>query len=167
VSLAGIVIVRFTLAIARVLKRIEVLAGRGAAFGMDVAVPFVSLLPAVRSREPTSLSHVGRDRRVVATSSIPQGICSLHQGCGHLVVEGSYRFTHGRWQADKKHCQEEICVWGNARRQVLFELSCENTGLEALDFHREAKQFKVGLPFSLSKLSKQSIFQTVKRVIGL
>jgi hypothetical protein len=51
--------------------------------------------------------------------------------------------------------------------QVLFELSCENTGLEALHFHREVKQFKVGLLFALSKLSKQSIFQAVKRVLGL
>ncbi len=115
-SLAGVVIVKFTLAIARDLKRIEVGAGRGATFGTGVAVPFVSVLLAVRSKVPASLSRGGRDCRVVATSSISQGICSLHQVCARLVVASSYRFMHGRWQANKKHCQEEICVWGNARR---------------------------------------------------
>jgi hypothetical protein len=48
---------------------------------------------------------------------------------------------------------------------MLFELSHENTGLEALHFHGKAKQFKVRLPFALSKLSKQCIFQKVERFI--
>jgi hypothetical protein len=48
---------------------------------------------------------------------------------------------------------------------MLFELSHENTGLEALHFHGKAKQFKIRLPLSLSKLSKQSIFQKVERLI--
>jgi hypothetical protein len=48
---------------------------------------------------------------------------------------------------------------------MLFELSHENIGLEALHFHGKAKQFKVGLRFALSKLSQQSIFQKVKRLI--
>ena len=43
----------------------------------------------------------------------------------------------------------------------MFELSHENTGLKALHFHGKAKQFKVRLPFALSKLSKQSFFQQV------
>ncbi len=33
---------------------------------------------------------------------------------------------------------------------MLFELSHENTGLEALHFHGKAKQFEVRLPFALS-----------------
>jgi hypothetical protein len=45
---------------------------------------------------------------------------------------------------------------------MLFELSHENTGLEALHFHGKAKQFKVRLPFALAKLSKQSIFHQVE-----
>ncbi len=44
----------------------------------------------------------------------------------------------------------------------MFELSHENTGLKALHFHGKVKQFKVRLPFALSKLSKQSIFQKVE-----
>jgi hypothetical protein len=50
---------------------------------------------------------------------------------------------------------------------MLFEFPYENTGLEALHFHREVKQFKVGLPLALSILPKQSIFQTIKRVLRL
>jgi hypothetical protein len=46
---------------------------------------------------------------------------------------------------------------------VLFELSHENTGLKALHFLGKAKQFKVGLPLALSKLSKQNIFQKIER----
>jgi hypothetical protein len=45
---------------------------------------------------------------------------------------------------------------------MLFELSHENNGLQALHFHGKAKQFKVRLPFALSKLSKQSIFQQIE-----
>jgi hypothetical protein len=44
---------------------------------------------------------------------------------------------------------------------MLFELSHENTGLDALHFHGKAKQFKVRLPLALAKLSTQSIFQKV------
>jgi hypothetical protein len=48
---------------------------------------------------------------------------------------------------------------------MLFALSHENTGLEALHFHGKAKQFKVRLPFAFSKLSKQSVFQKIERLI--
>ncbi len=44
----------------------------------------------------------------------------------------------------------------------MFELSHENTGFKALNFHGKAKQFKVGLPLALSKLPKQSMFQKIK-----
>ncbi len=46
----------------------------------------------------------------------------------------------------------------------MFELSHENTGLKALHFHGKAKQFKLRLPFALSKLFKQSIFQKIERL---
>ncbi len=48
---------------------------------------------------------------------------------------------------------------------MLFKLSHKNTRLKALHFHGKAKQFKVRLPFALSKLSKQSIFQKVERLV--
>jgi hypothetical protein len=47
---------------------------------------------------------------------------------------------------------------------MLFELSHENTGLKAMHFYGKAKQVKVRLPFGLSKLFKQSIFQKVERL---
>jgi hypothetical protein len=46
---------------------------------------------------------------------------------------------------------------------MMFELSHENTGFEALHFHGKM-QFKVGLPLALSKLPKQSMFQKIKRL---
>jgi hypothetical protein len=55
-SLVGIAIVKFTYAIARVLKRIEIRAGRGVTFRMGIAALFVASLSAVRSRAPTALS---------------------------------------------------------------------------------------------------------------
>jgi hypothetical protein len=48
---------------------------------------------------------------------------------------------------------------------MFFELSHENTGLEALHFHGKAKQFEVRLPFAVSKLSKQSVFPKIERLI--
>ncbi len=70
-SLMGVVVVKFTDAIARVLKRIKIGAGRGATFGAGIAAPFVTSLPAVRSRAPTTLSRGGCDCGVMAASSIP------------------------------------------------------------------------------------------------
>jgi hypothetical protein len=39
--------------------------------------------------------------------------------------------------------------------KVLFEFSHENARLEALHFHGELKQLKIGLPLALSKLLNQ------------
>ncbi len=89
-SLMGLVVVKFADAIARVLEQIEVWAGGGATFGVGVTAPFVASPPVVKSRAPTSLSRGGRDLRIVATSSIPQGIRSLHHGRGCRVVASSY-----------------------------------------------------------------------------
>jgi hypothetical protein len=97
VSLVNVVIVKFTHAFARVLKGIKISVET---FGAGVTTPFVASLPVVRSRAPILLSHGSRDCRVVATSSIPQGICSLHHGCSHLVVASSYRLMHGWRQAE-------------------------------------------------------------------
>ncbi len=103
VSLVGVVIVKFAHAIARVLERVEIGAGKGVTFGMGVAIPFVASLPTCGSSAHMSLSHGSRDCGVVATSSIPQGVCCFHHGRGCLVVASSYRFSHGRWQDNKKH----------------------------------------------------------------
>ncbi len=92
----GVVVVKFTDAIAGVLERMEIRAGRGTTFGAGVAAPFVASLPAVGSRAPTTLSRGGCDCGVVAALSIPEGICSLHHGCSRPVGASSYRFTHGR-----------------------------------------------------------------------
>jgi hypothetical protein len=94
----GIVIMKFTHAIARVLKGIKIRAGRGVTFGAGVTAPFVASLPIVRSRAPTSLSHRGSDRRVVAASSIPQGIC------GNTWMAAG---EQGTWP-EKDHCQEKL-----------------------------------------------------------
>jgi hypothetical protein len=49
------------------------------------------------------LSHGSRACSVVAASSNPQGIRGLHHGYGCLVVASSYRFSHGRRQANEEH----------------------------------------------------------------
>jgi hypothetical protein len=96
VSLMGIVIVKFTHAIARVLKLIKVWAEGGATFSAGINVPFIASLPAARSRAPTALCQGGCDCGVMATPSISQGVCNLHHGCSHLVGTSSYLFSHGR-----------------------------------------------------------------------
>ncbi len=117
----GVVIVKFAHPISRVLKRMKIWAGGGGAtFGVGVTVPFVASPPVVGSRAPTSLSRGGRDRRVVATSSIPQGIRSLHHGCGCRVVASSYCLAHGRGKANKKHGQAKIIVRRNTGWKMLF-----------------------------------------------
>jgi hypothetical protein len=68
----GVVIVKFTHAIARVLERIQVWAGRGTTFGASVNVPFVASLPAVSNRAPAALCRGSCDCWVVAAPSIPQ-----------------------------------------------------------------------------------------------
>jgi hypothetical protein len=103
VSFVGIVVVKFTYAIARVLERIGVGAGRGVTFSTGVAALFVTSLPAVRSWAPIALCRGGCNCWVMAASSIPQGVCSLHHGCSRLVCASSYRFLHGRRQANQKH----------------------------------------------------------------
>jgi hypothetical protein len=50
---------------------------------------------------------------------------------------------------------------------MLFEFSHVNAGFEALHFHGKPKQVKIRLPFALSKLSKQNIFQMIKRLIRI
>jgi hypothetical protein len=135
----GVVVVKFVDAIARVLERIEVMAGRGATFRVGVAALFVASLLAVGSRASTALCQGGCNCWVVAASSIPQGVCSLHHGCSHLLGASSYRFSHGRRQANQKHGKEEIIVGRNSWRDMLLELPHENTGFEALHFHEEVK----------------------------
>ncbi len=66
----GVVVVKLTHAIARVVKRIEVWVGRRATFGTGFAAPFVTLLPIWWSWAPNSLCHGSCDRRVVASLSV-------------------------------------------------------------------------------------------------
>ncbi len=149
----------------RVLKSVKSRAGRRATFGTGVAVPFVTRLLASGSRAPTSVSRGSRNHRVVAASSIPQGVCSSNRVHSCLVISCAYRFSHGGRQGNEKHCHEKICVWRNSRRQVLFEFPRENAGLEALHVHGEPKQLEVRLPLALSKLPEQNSFQKIKRMI--
>ncbi len=119
-SLMGVVDVKFTDAIARVLKGIEIWAGGGVTFGTGVTAPFVASPPVVRSRAPTSLSRGGHGLGIESPFSIPQGIRGLHYGCGCRVVASSYCFTHGRGKANKEHGQEKIIVWRSAGWKMLF-----------------------------------------------
>jgi hypothetical protein len=113
VSLVGIVVVKFKDAIARVLERIKIRVERGATFRAGVAALIVASLPVVRSRAPTTLSRDSCDFGVVAASSIPQGVCSLHYGCSHPMGTSSYRFA---WKAvgeleiwqERDHCQVKL-----------------------------------------------------------
>jgi hypothetical protein len=92
----GVVAVKLAHAIARVVKRIEVQAGRRAAFGAGVAVPFVTLLPVCWSWALTSLFCGGHNCGVVASSSIPQGVRCFHNSRGRLVVACTDCLPHGR-----------------------------------------------------------------------
>ncbi len=98
-----VVIVKLAHAIGRVLKRVEIRAGRWETFGMGVAVPFVAPLPASGSRAPTSVTRGGCNHRVVAALSIPQGVRGSNCVRGCLVVPCAYRFSHRRRQANEKH----------------------------------------------------------------
>jgi hypothetical protein len=57
-------------AIARVVKSVEILAGRRAPFSMGVAAFFVTLLPASRGQAPTALSHGGNDHGVMVAATV-------------------------------------------------------------------------------------------------
>ncbi len=48
--------------------------------------------------------------------------------------------------------------------KVLFEFSHEKAGLEALLFHGEPQQLKIGLTLTFSELPKQNLFQKIKRL---
>ncbi len=71
VSPIGVLVVKFAHAIARVLKKMEIWAGRGATFGAGVTAPFVASLPAAGSGAPALQCRGGCDRRVVSAPSIP------------------------------------------------------------------------------------------------
>jgi hypothetical protein len=115
-SPVGTVIMKFAHSIARVLKGMEIRAGRGGeTFEAGATAPFVTSPSAVGSRAPTSLSRGGRDCRVVAASSIPGGVCSLHHGPGCLVVAICHLLLSHEWMVageqetwpKKDHCPEK------------------------------------------------------------
>ncbi len=121
VSSIGVIIVKFAHDIARVLKWMKIWAERGTTFGAGITAPFVTSLHAVGSGAPTLLCQGSCGCGVVAASSIPQGVCSLQNGCSHSVGASSYCFSYGWWKADQKalkekgHCQvillEGDVVW--------------------------------------------------------
>ncbi len=90
-----VIVVKLAHAIGRVLESVKIRAGRWATFGTSVAVPFVGRFPASGSRAPTSVSRGGRDRRVVAASSIPQVVRGSNRVRGCLVVSCADRLSHG------------------------------------------------------------------------
>jgi hypothetical protein len=103
--------VKLAHAIGRVLKSVESRAGRWAAFGTGVAVPFVARLPAGGSRALTSVSRGGRDRRVVAASSVLQGVRGSNRVRGCFVLSCAYRFSHRGRQANETHGHEkDLCL---------------------------------------------------------
>jgi hypothetical protein len=105
VSLMGIIIVKFSQAIAKVLKRIKVWAGGGVTFGVGITAPFVASLPASRSGAPTALYQGGCDRWVVS----PQ---ASHRASAAFTMAAAVSWVpapKGR-KADQKHGKEKIIV---------------------------------------------------------
>ncbi len=104
VCFVAVKVVKLTHAIAWILEREKIRAGGRTTFETCVAVPSDVLPPTSRSCASAVLGHGGRNHGVVATWSIPQGIRSSNHSHGCLVVSGTDRFSHGRRQANQKHC---------------------------------------------------------------
>ncbi len=66
----GVVVVKFTHAIARVLKRMKIWVGRGVTFEAGITASFVASLPTAGSGASASLFQGSCDRRVVAAPSV-------------------------------------------------------------------------------------------------
>jgi hypothetical protein len=108
VSPIDVVVVKFTHAIARVLKRMKIWAGSRRLLGAGVTASFVASLPAAGSGYPASLCRGSCDCWVVAPPSIPEGVRSLHHGCSRFMGASSYCLSHGRWKANQKHCKKKV-----------------------------------------------------------
>jgi hypothetical protein len=132
---------------------------------LEWALPFLLLLFFLSVGAGRLLSHGGFYHRVVAAMSVPQGIGGSNNRHGCLVVSGTYRLPHGRQYPDQEHGKKKIYVWTDSMREMLFEFSHENAGLETLHFHAELKQFKIRLPLALTELPMQNIFQNIKRLV--
>ncbi len=107
------------------------LGGKGVAFGMANAAPFVSSLPAGKSRAPISLSRGGCDRRVVAASSIQQGVRGLHHGCSCLVVASTYCFSHGRQQVKRNIARQRSVSGDTPRGRCCLSFPMRTLGLRS------------------------------------
>ncbi len=132
---------------------------------MGVAVPSVVLLLPSRSRAATALSRGGCDWGVVAAASVPEGIRSSNHHHGCLVAYGTSCMEDSSWI--KKTEKKKICVRTDSMREMLFEFSHDNAGLETLHFHGEPKQFKIRLPLAFAELPKQNNYQKIKRLIRI
>ncbi len=142
-------VVKLTHAIARILEREKIRAGRRTTFGTGVAVPSVVLLPASMSWTSAALCRGGRDCGVVAASNIPQGVHGSNHSHGYFRRR---LFPAWKGQAKQKHCQKKIVVWADTIRKTLLEFPHEDVGLEALHLHGKSKQLNIGLPFAQAKL---------------
>ncbi len=155
VSPIGIVIVKFTHAIARILKWMKIWGGRGLTFGAGITT-LLSLLFLLLG---AGLLLCCVEAAVTAGSWPPQ---ASHRASAAFTMAAAVLWApaptvslidDGRW------------IKSIARKRSLSvdtpggRCSHVNTGLEALHFHEKAKQFKVTLPLALAKLSKQSIFR--------
>jgi hypothetical protein len=144
----------------------ENLGGKGVTFGADITAPFVAFLPAAGSGAPASLCWGGCDRRAVATPRVPLGIRSFHHGCGRSMRASSYCFSHGWRKVDQKHCKKKAVVRWYSRSEMLFELSHENTGLQALHLNGKAKQFMYCQESNLV-ISSSPVTKIMYRFIGI
>jgi hypothetical protein len=83
------------------------------------------------------------------------------------VVFGTYHLSPGKQLSDQEHGEKKICVRTDSVREMLFEFSHENAGIETLHFNGEPKQFKIRLPLAFDELPKQNIFQKIIRLIQI
>jgi hypothetical protein len=98
----GVVVVKLTHAIARVVKRIEVWPGKRATFGMGVTAPFVTLLPVYWSWAPNSLCCGRCDHGVVAPRASHKASAAFTTAAAILwfpaptasLIEGSRRIKN-------------------------------------------------------------------------
>ncbi len=125
----AIKVVKLTHAIARILEREKIRARGQTTFGAGIAVSSVVFPAARRSWASYALGCSGLNRGVVAASSIPQGVRGSNNSHGCLMVSGTDRFSHGRRQANQRHCQKKIVIWADTMRKMLMSFPMRMLGL--------------------------------------
>ncbi len=161
-SPVGVVIVKFTraIAIARVLIRVNVRAGRGATFGAGVTALFVAYLPVVRSRAPTSLSRGGAtiglwplrvSHRVSAAFTMAAAILWLPAPTTSCMEGGRQIRNMARNKSLSGETPGGRCCLSFPMRTLGLR-PCISMG-------RQAKQFKIGLPFAFPNCPSKASFK--------